>query len=138
MANETIVTVIGNLTDDPSLRVTKTGIPVASFSVASTPRKYDADSKTWEDGDPLFLWCSAWRELGEHAADSLGKGDRVIVIGKLRANKYTDKNDVEHENVELDVEEIGPSLRWHTATVRKAEKKDDKPARKSRRGRDDE
>ncbi len=117
MIGETSVTVVGNLTADPELRYTPTGTAVANFVVASTPRTFNRASGEWVDGDPLFLRCTTWRELAEHTAESLAKGTRVIVTGRLRQRGYTTGDGQPRTVVELDVEEVGPSLRYATATV---------------------
>lgn len=115
MAGETVITVVGNLTADPELRYTNSGVPVASFTVASTPRTFDRQSGEWRDGDALFLRCSAWRQLGENIAESLEKGARVVVQGRLKQNSYQDRDGNNRTSIELDVDEIGPSLRYATA-----------------------
>jgi single-strand DNA-binding protein len=117
---ETTITIIGNLTGDPEVRWTTSGHPVASFTIAATARMYDKATGAWKDGDPLFLRCSAWRELGEHAGDSLTKGQRVIATGRLKQRSYEDREGVKRTVMELDVDEVGPSLRFATAKVTKA------------------
>jgi len=117
---ETTITIVGNLTADPELRFTNTGTAVASFTVASTPRVYDKNSGTWKDGEALFLRASVWRDLAEHVAESLTKGQRVITTGRLKQRSYEDREGVKRTVVELDVEEVGPSLRFATATVSRA------------------
>ncbi|GHG25735.1 MULTISPECIES: single-stranded DNA-binding protein [Amycolatopsis] len=119
MAGETTVTVVGNLTSDPDLRFTPAGSAVANFTVASTPRMFDRQSGAWRDGDPLFLRCSLWREYAENAAESLVRGSRVIVHGRLRQRSYDTKEGEKRTVMELDVEEIGPALRYATAKVTK-------------------
>lgn len=120
MANDTTVTVVGNLTADPDLRFTPAGVAMAKFTVASTPRVLDRTTGEYRDGDPLFLTCTAWRELAEHAAESLRKGTRVIVHGRLRLSRWqTDEGD-KRSAYGLDVDEVGPSLRFATTTVAKA------------------
>ncbi len=119
MAGETVITVIGNLTADPELRFTPAGAAVANFTVASTPRTFDRQSNEWKDGEALFLRCSVWREAAENAAESLVKGSRVIVSGRLRQRSYETKEGERRTVVELDVDEIGPSLRYATAKVTK-------------------
>src|SRR4051812_28368061 len=119
MAGETTITVVGNVCADPELRYTPSGAGVASFTVASTPRTMDRQSGEWKDGEPLFLRCSAWRDLGEHVAESLVKGARVIIQGRLKQRSY-EKDGQTRTVYELDVDEIGPSLRYATATVTKA------------------
>jgi single-strand DNA-binding protein len=117
--NGTTLTVIGNLTDDPELRFTPSGDAVARFRVASTPRFLDKASGEWKDGEPLFLSCTVWRQAAEHTAESLTRGARVIVSGRLKARTFTDKNEAKRTVFELDVDEVGPSLRYATAKVTK-------------------
>src|SRR5579871_3362873 len=117
---ETTITIVGNLTADPEVRFTQSGAAVASFTIASTPRMFDKTTGQWRDGDALFMRCSAWRDLGEHAGDSLSKGQRVIATGRLKQRSYEDREGVKRTVVELDVEEVGPSLRFATAKVVKA------------------
>ena len=117
MANETTVTVVGNLTDDPDLRFTPAGVAMARFAVASTPRVLDRESGAWRDGDPLFLTCTAWRELAEHAAESLRKGTRVVVTGRLRLSRWETDEGEKRSAYGLDVDDVGPSLRFATARV---------------------
>jgi single-strand DNA-binding protein len=120
MAGETVITVVGNLTDDPELRFTPSGAAVASFTVASTPRTFDRNSNEWKDGDALFLRCSIWRQAAENVAESLTKGMRVVVQGRLKQRSYETREGEKRTVVELEVEEIGPSLRYATAKVTKA------------------
>jgi single-strand DNA-binding protein len=120
MAGETVITVVGNLTDDPELRFTPSGAAVANFTVASTPRTFDRQTNEWKDGDALFLRCSIWRQAAENVAESLTRGMRVIVSGRLRQRSYETKEGEKRTVVELDVEEIGPSLKYATAKVTKA------------------
>ncbi|WP_061212180.1 single-stranded DNA-binding protein [Dermabacter hominis] len=115
MANDTVITVVGNLTADPELRFTNSGIPVASFTVASAPRTFDRQSGEWKDGEALFLRCSIWRDAAENVAESLTKGTRVIVQGRLQQRSYTDREGNNRTSIELQVDEIGPSLRYATA-----------------------
>ncbi len=115
MANDTVITVVGNLTADPELRFTNSGIPVASFTVASTPRTFDRQSGEWKDGEALFLRCSIWRDAAENVAESLTKGTRVVVQGRLQQRSYTDREGNNRTSIELQVDEIGPSLRYATA-----------------------
>lgn len=115
MANETMLTIIGNLTDDPSLRFTPSGAAVANFTVASTPRTYDKDSREWKDGEALFMRCSLWWEAAENVAESLTKGTRVIVSGRLKQRSYDDREGQRRTVVELEVDEIGPSLKYAVA-----------------------
>ena len=120
MAGETVITVIGNLTDDPELRFTPSGAAVSNFTVASTPRTFDKNSNEWKDGDALFLRCSIWRQAAENVAESLTRGMRVVVTGTLRQRSYETKEGEKRTVVELEVEEIGPSLKYATAKVTKA------------------
>ena len=117
--NETTVTVVGNLTDAPDLRYTPAGVALAKFTVASTPRLYDKTSGEYRDGEPLFLTCTAWRELAEHAAESLVKGARVVVIGRLRLSRWETDEGEKRSAYGLDVDEVGPSLRFAVAKVAK-------------------
>lgn len=119
MANEPIITLVGNLTADPELRTTRTGQTVTGFTVASTPREKNRDTGEWEDGEPLFIRCSAWREMGENVANSLTKGARVIVQGRLQSRSY-EKDGERRSSLEMQVDEVGPSLRWATAQPQKA------------------
>ncbi|TQL46688.1 single-strand binding protein [Homoserinimonas aerilata] len=117
MAGETIVTVVGNLTADPELRYTTNGLAVANFTIASTPRTFDKRTNEWVDGDALFLRASVWREFAEHVAGSLTKGSRVIATGRLKQRSYeTDKGE-KRTSFEIEIDEIGPSLRYATAAV---------------------
>lgn len=118
MANEPIITVTGNITDDPNLTFTPSGAAVANFTVASTPRTKQGDE--WVDGETLWLRCSAWRQAAENVAESLQKGTRVIVQGRLKARTWETKEGEKRVSMELDVDEIGPSLKWATAKVAKA------------------
>jgi single-strand DNA-binding protein len=120
MAGETVITVIGNLTNDPELRFTPSGQAVASFTVASTPRTMDRQTNEWKDGDTLFLRCSVWRQAAENVAESLHKGYRVIVQGRLKQRSFETREGEKRTVVELDVDEVGPSLRNATARVNRA------------------
>ncbi|MBD8582946.1 MULTISPECIES: single-stranded DNA-binding protein [unclassified Frigoribacterium] len=120
MAGETVITVVGNLTSDPELRYTQNGLAVANFTIASTPRTLDRASNEWKDGEALFLRASVWREFAEHVASSLTKGSRVIVQGRLKQRSYETKEGEKRTSFELDVDEIGPSLRYATAQVTRA------------------
>lgn len=120
MAGDTIITVIGNLTDDPELRFTPSGAAVANFTVASTPRTFKRETSTWEDGETLFLRCSIWRQAAENVAESLTRGTRVIVQGRLVSRSYDDREGQKRTVNELQVDEIGPSLTWATAKVTRA------------------
>lgn len=117
MAGETIITVVGNLTADPELRYTQSGLAVANFTIASTPRSFDRASNEWKDGEALFLRASVWREFAEHVASSLTKGSRVIAQGRLKQRSYETKEGEKRTSIELEVDEIGPSLRYATAQV---------------------
>lgn len=117
MAGETIITVVGNLTADPELRFTPSGAAVANFTVASTPRIFDRQANEFKDGEALFMRCSVWREHAENVAESLTKGMRVIAQGRLRARSYDDQNGNRRTAWELDVDEVGPALRYATAQV---------------------
>lgn len=119
MAGETVITIIGNLTADPELRTTSAGAQVASFTIASTPRSWNRNTGQFEDGQALFMRCSAWRDLAEHCANSLAKGMRVIAQGRLTQRSYEAKDGTQRTVVELQVDEIGPSLRHATAQVQK-------------------
>ena len=119
MAGETTITVIGNLTNDPELRFTPSGAAVAKFRVASTPRTLDRQTGEWKDGEPLFLNCSVWRQVAENVAESLQRGARVIVSGRLRQRSYETREGEKRTVFELEVDEIGPSLRYATAKVQK-------------------
>ncbi|MFE6966689.1 single-stranded DNA-binding protein [Agromyces sp. NPDC057679] len=121
MAGETIVTVVGNLTADPELRYTQNGLPVANFTIASTPREFDRVANEWKDGEALFLRAAAWREMGEHVAGSLSKGSRVIASGRLKQRSYETKEGEKRTTMELEIDEIGPSLRYATASVTRAQ-----------------
>ena len=120
MAGETIITVVGNLTADPELRYTQGGLAVANFTIASTPRTFDRQANDWKDGDALFLRASCWREFAEHVAGSLTKGSRVIATGRLKQRNYDDRDGNKRTAIELEVDEIGPSLRYATAQVTRA------------------
>ena len=122
MANDTVITVIGNLTADPELRFPNSGAAVASFTVASTPRTFDRQANEWKDGEALFLRCSVWRDAAENVAESLEKGARVIVQGRLQQRSYTDRDGNNRTSVELQVDEVGPSLRYATAKPTKVQR----------------
>ena len=117
MAGETVITVVGNLTADPELRFTPSGAAVANFTVASTPRTFDRQSGEWKDGEALFLRCNVWRQVAENVAESLTRGSRVLVSGRLRQRSFETKEGEKRTVVELEVDEIGPSLRYATAQV---------------------
>ncbi|HWJ65601.1 MAG TPA: single-stranded DNA-binding protein [Nocardioides sp.] len=120
MAGDTVITVIGNLTDDPELRFTPSGAAVANFTVASTPRTFDRQTSEWKDGETLFLRCSIWRQAAENVAESLQKGMRVIAQGRLVSRSYEDREGQKRTVNELQVDEVGPSLTWATAKVTRA------------------
>lgn len=117
MAGDTNITIVGNLVDDPELRFTGSGVAVANFRVASTPRMFDRQSNEWKDGESLFLSCSVWRQYAENVAESLVKGTRVIVTGRLKQRSYETNNGEKRTVFEIDVEEVGPALRSATAKV---------------------
>jgi single-strand DNA-binding protein len=119
MAGETPITVVGNLTADPELRFTPSGAAVANFTVASTPRTFDKQSNDWKDGEALFLNCSVWRQAAENAAESLTRGMRVIVQGRLKARSYETREGEKRTVFEIDVDEVGPSVKYATAKVTK-------------------
>ncbi|BDE11488.1 MULTISPECIES: single-stranded DNA-binding protein [Mycobacterium] len=120
MAGDTTITVVGNLTADPELRFTPSGAAVANFTVASTPRIYDRQSGEWKDGEALFLRCNIWREAAENVAESLTRGARVIVTGRLKQRSFETREGEKRTVVEVEVDEIGPSLKYATAKVNKA------------------
>ncbi|WP_131106288.1 single-stranded DNA-binding protein [Ornithinimicrobium sufpigmenti] len=122
MAGETPITVIGNLTADPELRFTPSGAAVANFTVASTPRTFDRQANEWKDGETLFMRCSVWREAAEHAAESLHRGDRVIATGRLVSRSWQTAEGENRTVMEMQVDEVGPSLRYATAQVTKAQR----------------
>jgi single-strand DNA-binding protein len=119
MAGETVITVVGNVTDDPELRFTPAGAAVANFTVASTPRSFDRQTNEWKDGDTLFLRCSVWRQAAENVAESLHRGTRVIVQGRLRQRSFETREGEKRTVIELEVDEVGPSLKFATAKVSK-------------------
>lgn len=119
MAGETVITIVGNLTADPELRFTPSGAAVANFTVASTPRTFNRQSNQWEDGEALFMRCAVWREAAENVAESLTRGARVLVQGRLKQRSFETKEGERRTVVEMDVDEIGPSLRYATAQPRK-------------------
>jgi single-strand DNA-binding protein len=119
MAGETVITVVGNLVDDPELRFTPSGAAVANFRIASTPRTFDRQSNEWKDGDALFLSCSVWRQAAENVAESLQRGMRVVVQGRLKSRTYETREGEKRTVFEIEVEEVGPSLKYATAKVTK-------------------
>src|ERR1700710_152492 len=122
MAGETTITIVGNLTDDPELRFTPSGAAVAKFRIASTPRTFDRQSNEWKDGEALFLSCSVWRQAAENVAESLQKGMRVVAQGRLKQRSYETREGEKRTVVELDVEEVGPSLKYATAKVARVQR----------------
>ncbi|MFZ3569257.1 single-stranded DNA-binding protein [Streptomyces sp. BH034] len=119
MAGETTITMVGNVVNDPELRFTPSGAAVANFRVASTPRHFDKQANEWKDGDPLFLGVSAWRQLGENVAESIQKGARVVIVGRLQQRQYEDREGNKRSSYEITAEEVAPSLRNATAAVTK-------------------
>lgn len=124
MAGDTVITVIGNLTADPELRFTASGAAVANFTVASTPRTFDRTTNEWKDGEALFLRCNIWRQAAENVAESLTRGARVIVSGRLKQRSFETKEGEKRTVIELEVDEIGPSLRYATAKINRAARTD--------------
>jgi single-strand DNA-binding protein len=122
MAGDTVITIIGNLTGDPELRFTPSGAAVANFTVASTPRQFDRTSNDWKDGETLFMRCSVWRDAAENVAESLQRGARVLVSGRLKSRSFETKEGEKRTVVELDVEEVGPSLKYATAKVNRTQR----------------
>ncbi len=122
MAGETVITVVGNLVDDPELRFTPSGAAVANFRIASTPRTFDKQTNEWKDGDALFLSCSVWRQAAENVAESLQKGMRVVIQGRLKQRSYEDREGQKRTVVELEVEEVGPSLKYATAKIARVQR----------------
>jgi single-strand DNA-binding protein len=122
MAGDTVITVIGNITGDPELRFTPSGAAVANFTVASTPRAFDRQSNEWKDGETLFMRCSVWRDAAENVAESLGRGTRVIVSGRLKSRSYETKEGEKRTVIEMEVDEVGPSLRYASAKVTKTQR----------------
>lgn len=120
MAGETPITIVGNVVADPELRFTSPGAAVASFRIASTPRTFDRQTNEWKDGEPLFLPVSVWRQQAEHVAESIRRGDRVIVVGRLVQRQYQDREGKTRSSYEIQAEDIGPSLLRATAAVTKA------------------
>ena len=122
MAGETVITVVGNLVEDPELRFTPSGAAVAAFRIASTPSRFNKDTSKWEDGDSLFLRCSVWRQAAENVAESLQRGMRVIVQGRLKQREWETKDGEKRTSYEIDVDEVGPSLKFATAKVAKTQR----------------
>lgn len=127
MAGETQITVVGNLTADPDLRFVPSGAAVANFTLASTPRTFDRQANEWKDGDALFLRCAAWKQLGENVAESLTKGMQVIVQGRLKSRSYETKEGEKRTSMELEVDAVGPSLQFATATVNRGSRNGGQP-----------
>lgn len=122
MAGETVLTVVGNLASDPELRFLNSGTAVCNFTVLSTPRSFDKNSGQWKDGETLAMRCTVWRETAEHVSESLNRGTRVVVSGRLKQRSYDTKDGEKRTVVEMEVDEVGPSLRYATVTVNKASK----------------
>jgi len=122
MAGDTVITIIGNITGDPELRFTPSGAAVANFTVASTPRQFDRTSNEWKDGETLFMRCSVWRDAAENVAESLQRGTRVLVSGRLKSRSYETKEGEKRTVIELDVDEVGPSLKYATAKVNRTQR----------------
>lgn len=122
MAGDTVITVIGNITGDPELRFTPSGAAVANFTIASTPRAFDRQSNEWKDGETLFMRCSVWRDAAENVAESLQRGTRVIVSGRLKSRSYETKEGEKRTVIEMEVDEVGPSLRYASAKVTKTQR----------------
>lgn len=138
MAGEPVLTLTGNLTADPELRFTQSGKAVANFTVAATPRTFNSETKEWADGETIFTRCDVWEQYAENVAETLGKGDRVIVTGRLRARRYETDEGEERTVHELSVDEVGPALRYATASVKRVKRSkdtdtDERPARRTRR-----
>lgn len=131
MTGETTLTIVGNLTADPESRHTQNGLAVVNFTVASTPRVFDRQANEWKDGEALFMRCSAWREFAEHIAGSLSKGTRVVATGQLKQRSYQDREGNNRSSLELEVDEIGPSLRYATAQVTRSASRNGSSGRSS-------
>ena len=127
MSGESIITLVGNCVNDPELKFLPSGVAVCNWTIASTPRTFDRQSNEWKDGDPLFLPCSIWRQAAEHVAESLTKGMRVIVQGRLKSRSYETREGEKRTVFEIDVEEVGPSLTWATARVTRSGQQQAKP-----------
>lgn len=121
MAGDTLITIIGNLTGDPELRFTPSGAAVTNFTVASTPRSFDKNTNEWKDGETLFMRCAVWRDAAENVAETLHKGDRVVVYGQLKMRQY-EKDGEKKTSTEMTVDEVGPSLRYASAKVTKTQR----------------
>lgn len=127
MSNEPTITITGNLTGDPELRYTAGGQPYARMVIAATPRRYDRTTNTWIDGETIFMRATAWRDLAEHIAATVAKGARVIATGRLRQNTWTTDDGETRWSIDLDVDDLGPSLQWATATITKAARDQQRP-----------
>ena len=127
MSGETIITLVGNCVNDPELKFLPSGVAVCNWTIASTPRTFDKASNEWVDGDPMFLGCSVWRQAAENVAESLAKGMRVIVQGRLKSRSYETREGEKRTAFEIDVEEVGPSLTWATARVTRSGQQQTKP-----------
>jgi single-strand DNA-binding protein len=134
MAGDTVITVIGNLTSDPELRWTPSGAAVANFTIASTPRTLDRQTQEWKDGEALFLRCSVWRQAAENVAESLTRGSRVMAQGRLKQRSFDTKEGEKRTVIELEVDEVGPSLRYATATIARAARSGDGQSTGERHG----
>lgn len=132
MAGDTIITVVGNLTADPEVGQTQAGMHYANFTVASTPRTFDRQSNEWKDGEALFMRCTAWRDQADHAAASLTRGTRVIVTGKLKQRSFEDRDKNKRTVIELEVDEVGPSLLFANADVQRARQGDPRTQQQAR------
>ena len=122
MAGETVITIVGNMVDDPELRFTPSGSAVANFKIASTPRTFDRNSNEWKDGEALFLRCAVWKEAAENVAESLTKGMRVVAQGRLKSRSYETKEGEKRSVIEFEVDEIGPSLKYANAKVNRTQR----------------
>lgn len=122
MAGDTVITIVGNVTGDPELRFTPSGAAVANFTVASTPRAFDRQTNEWKDGETLFMRCSVWRDAAENVAESIQRGARIIVTGRLKSRSYETKEGEKRTVIEMEVDEVGPSLRYATAKVNKTQR----------------
>jgi single-strand DNA-binding protein len=134
MANETVITVVGNICDEPELRFTPSGAAVTNFRIASTPRTFDKQANEWKDGDALFLSCSVWRQAAENCAETLAKGMKVIVQGRLKQRSYETKEGEKRTVIELEVDEVGPSLTFATAVVTRAQRSGGQPSQSQQSG----
>lgn len=131
MANDTIVTVTGHVGQDPELRFTASGVAVCNLSVASTPRRYNSQTSEWDEGDTTWYRVNVWREYAENVAETINRGDRVIVTGRLNNREYENKDGEKRYSLEIDADEIGPSLRFATAKINRRSKRDEPPVREA-------